>query len=85
MNLREALSPKERIIFDVLATGQPVSVDKLAEALDPSGIHTLKAATNGIKSLAYKIAPFNFRIRMVEGGRGRGSKGVYLLERIRRN
>lgn len=84
-SLTETLSGKEMKIYNCLKAGAPVPLDRIVEEIgstQPDEKSRRKAAINGIKTMGGKLAAFNYRIRMVEGGRGKGKKGVFLLEKI---
>lgn len=85
MNLLESLTAKERKIYEVLRTKQPTSIDVIVNAIgsqQKDSVSARKAAISGIKTMGGKLAAYRLRIKMVEGGRGRGAKGVFLLEAI---
>lgn len=79
------LSPNESRIFAILQHGMPVGIDRMVELIDSASKKDVsaKAITATMKMMAQKLATQGYRIRMIEGGRGRGKKGVYKLERIK--
>lgn len=79
------LSQKESKIFSYLQPGDPVTIDEMVERIGSASTDDVsaKAITMAIKSLAFKIAQCGYKVSMVGGGRGRGKKGVYKLERIK--
>lgn len=79
------LSQLEAKIFQFLQAGVPMSIDRLTDLVGSRSREDIakKSITVTIKMMAHKIAPYGYQITMVEGGRGRGKKGVYKLERIK--
>ena len=82
------LTEREQLVFDLLKAKKrkPVESDQIMELLSEEGLPLARRnATNSLtimmKYLAAKVCEFGWIITRVEGGRGKGNKLVYSMDK----
>lgn len=82
------LTEREKIVFDLLKAKKrkPVESDLIMQLLDSEGLplarrNAVNSLTIMMKYLAAKVCQFGWIITRVEGGRGKGNKLVYSMDK----
>lgn len=82
------LTEREKLVFDLLKSKKrkPVESDVIMQLLDSEGLplarrNAVNSLTIMMKYLAAKVCQFGWIITRVEGGRGKGNKLVYSMDK----
>ena len=82
------LTEREKLVFDLLKAKKkkPVESDAIMELLDGKGLqltrrNSINSLTVMMKYLTAKVCQFGWIITRVEGGRGKGNKLVYSMDK----
>ena len=80
------LTPREKLVFNRLKKGKPVDSDTIMSLLEEKDLALVrKNSTNSLtvmmKYLTAKLCTSGWIIERVEGGRGKGNKLVYSMDK----
>ena len=86
--MKANLTEREQIVFDLLKSRKkkPVESDTIMDLLDGKGLqltrrNSINSLTVMMKYLTAKVCQFGWIITRVDGGRGKGNKLVYSMDK----